>query len=162
MKRRYVDSGQLPGLLTMIYRGGQLAHTGMCGQMDLERGEPMRENAIFRIYSMSKPITAVALMMLAEEGLIGLDDDVATHIPSWKNLGVYATGMPSLVPAGEPAFLTTQVERPMKVVDLVTHTSGLTYGFMNRTSVDRAYRRAHIAESNAEGGLDALIEHLST
>ena len=63
--------------------------------MDLERDKPMREDTIFRIYSMSKPITAVALMMLVEEGLIGLDDDVATHIPSWKDLGVYATGMPS-------------------------------------------------------------------
>jgi CubicO group peptidase (beta-lactamase class C family) len=162
MKRRFVDSGQLPGLLTMIYRGGQLAHTGMCGQMDLERGEPMRENAIFRIYSMSKPITAVALMMLAEEGLIGLDDDVATHIPSWKNLGVYASGMPSLMTTASPQFITTRPARPMKVVDLVTHTSGLTYGFMNRTSVDRAYRRLRIAEFNAEGGLDAMIEQLST
>src|SRR5207302_9463115 len=140
MKRRYVDSGRLPGVLTMVYRRGKLAHTGMSGHIDLERGRPMREDAIFRIYSMSKPITAVALMMLVEEGFIGLDDDVATHIPSWRNLGVYATGVPSLVPTGEPAFLTTPVARPMKVVDLVTHTSGLTYGFMNRTSVDRAYR----------------------
>ena len=161
MKRRYVDTGFLPGLLTMIYRRGKLAHTGMSGQMDLERGKPMREDAIFRIYSMTKPITAVALMMLAEEGLIGLDDDVATHIPSWKNLGVYATGVPSLVAAGQASFLTTPVKRPMKVVDLVTHTSGLTYGFMNRTSVDRAYRHAHIAEPGAEGGLDAMIERLS-
>ena len=66
MKRRYVDGGDLPGLLTMIYRRGELAHVGMCGHMDLERGTPMREDAIFRIYSMSKPITAVALMMLVE------------------------------------------------------------------------------------------------
>ncbi len=161
MKRRYVDSGRLPGVLTMVYRRGKLAHTGMSGHMDLERDKRMREDAIFRIYSMSKPITSVALMMLVEEGLIGLDDDVATHIPSWKNLGVYATGLPSLVAVGEPSFVTTPVVRPMKVVDLVTHTSGLTYGFMNRTSVDRAYRRAHIAEPSAEGGLDAMIEHLS-
>jgi len=161
MRRRYVDSGRLPGLLTMVYRRGKLAHTGMSGHMDLERGKPMREDAIFRIYSMSKPITAVALMMLAEEGLIGLDDDVATHIPSWKNLGIYATGVPSIVPAGPPAFLTSPVKRPMKIVDLVTHTSGLTYGFMNRTNVDRAYRHAHIAEFNAEGGLDAMIAQLS-
>jgi CubicO group peptidase (beta-lactamase class C family) len=161
MKRRYVDSGRLPGVLTMVYRRGALAHTGMSGSMDLERDKPMREDAIFRIYSMSKPITAVALMMLVEEGALGLDDDVAVHIPAWKNLGVYATGMPSIVPAGEPAFLTTPVARPMKVVDLVTHTSGLTYGFMNRTSVDRAYRRAGVAEFNTEGGLDAMIEHLS-
>jgi CubicO group peptidase (beta-lactamase class C family) len=145
----------------MIFRRGALAHTGLSGSMDLERDKPMREDAIFRIYSMSKPITAVALMMLAEEGLIGLDDDVATHIPSWKNLAVYATGVPSVVPTGEPAFMTTPVKRPMKVVDLVTHTSGLTYGFMNRTSVDRAYRHDKIAAFDAEGGLDGMIERLS-
>jgi CubicO group peptidase (beta-lactamase class C family) len=162
MRRRYVDSGRLPGLLTMIYRRGNLVHTGMSGHMDLERRSPMRENAIFRIYSMSKPITAVALMMLAEEGLIGLDDDVATHIPSWKNLGVYATGIPSLLPGGAPMFITTPLARPMKVVDLVTHTSGLTYGFMNRTNVDRAYREARVAEFNGAGDLDAMIERLAT
>src|SRR5215213_3228297 len=67
MKRRYVDSGRLPGLLTMVYRRGKLAHTGMSGHKDVERGKPMREDAIFRIYSMSKPITSVALKMLAEE-----------------------------------------------------------------------------------------------
>jgi CubicO group peptidase (beta-lactamase class C family) len=62
MKRRYVDSGFLPGILTYVYRKGQLVHTGLAGQIDLERGKKMREDAIFRIYSMSKPITAVALM----------------------------------------------------------------------------------------------------
>ena len=81
MKRRYVDGGYLPGILTQVYRKGQLVHTGMAGHMDLERGKPMREDAIFRIYSMTKPITAVALMMLVEEGAMGLDDAVATHIP---------------------------------------------------------------------------------
>jgi CubicO group peptidase (beta-lactamase class C family) len=162
MKRRYVDSGHLPGVLTMVYRRGKLVHTGMSGQMDLERGKSMHEDAIFRIYSMSKPITAVALMMLVEEGLIGLDDDVHTHIPSWKNLGVYATGLPSIATAAAPTFVTTPPARPMKVVDLVTHTSGLTYGFLNRTSVDRAYRHARIAEFYAEGGLDAMIEQLAT
>src|ERR1700733_6863067 len=120
MKHRYVDSGRLPGLLTMIYRRGKLAHTGLAGHMDLERDKPMRDDAIFRIYSMSKPITAVALMMLVEEGALGLDDDVATHIPSWKNLGVYATGLPAIVPTGPMTFMTTPVKRPMKVVDLVT------------------------------------------
>ncbi len=161
MSSRYIDTGRLPGILTQIYRRGAIVHTGMAGHIDLERRKPMREDAIFRIYSMSKPITAVALMMLMEQGLIGLDDDVATHIPSWKNLGVYATGVASLV-ASTSSFITTSTIRPMKVVDLVTHTSGLTYGFMNRTSVDAAYRQAHIAEFSAEGGLDGMIEQLST
>jgi len=162
MKRRYVDGGFLPGLLTQVYRGGELVHTGLSGHMDLERDKPMREDAIFRIYSMTKPITSVALMMLVEEGLIGLDDDVATHIPSWKKLGVYASGMPTLLAGAPTSFITTPVERPMKVVDLVTHTSGLTYGFMMRTSVDAAYRKAKINDFQTPGGLDAFVEQLST
>jgi len=162
MTQRYVDTGLLPGLLTMVYRRGQLAHTGLSGQMDVERGKAMRGDTIFRIYSMSKPITAVALMMLVEEGYLGLDDDVVTHIPSWKHLGVYASGMPSLLSSASPLFITTPPARPMKVVDLVTHTSGLTYGFMNRTSVDRAYRRLKVAEFHSETNLDTMIEQLST
>jgi CubicO group peptidase (beta-lactamase class C family) len=161
MQRRYVDGGYLPGMLTYVYRKGHLVHTGMCGHMDLERGRPMREDAIFRIYSMSKPITAVALMMLVEEGLIGLDDPVDGHIPAWKNLGVYASGMPSLLPDAPPSFLTRPVLRPMKVVDLATHTSGLTYGFMMRTAVDAAYRKAKVTDRQTPGGLPEMIEQLA-
>jgi CubicO group peptidase (beta-lactamase class C family) len=161
MKTRYVDSGQLPGLITQVFRRGELVHTGMSGHMDLERGKPMAEDAIFRIYSMSKPITAVALMMLMEEGAIGLDDPVARYIPSWKTLGVYASGVPTLLAGQPPSFMTTPVERPMKVVDLVTHTSGLTYGFMIRTSVDAAYRRMKINDFQTPGGLAEMMEQLS-
>jgi CubicO group peptidase (beta-lactamase class C family) len=161
MKRRYVDGGYLPGILTYVYRKGQLVHTGMCGQIDIERGKPMREDAIFRIYSMSKPITAVALMMLVEEGLIGLDDAVHTHIPSWSDLGVYASGMPSLLANAPPSFITTPTQRPMKVVDLATHTSGLTYGFMMRTAVDAAYRRAKVVDRETSGGLQGMVDQLS-
>jgi CubicO group peptidase (beta-lactamase class C family) len=145
----------------MVHRKGELVHTGMSGHMDIERDKPMREDAIFRIYSMTKPITAVALMMLVEEGLIGLDDAVATHIPSWKKLGVYASGMPTLLADAPPSFITTPTERPMKVVDLVTHTSGLTYGFMMRTSVDAAYRKLKINDFQTPGGLEAMMEQLS-
>jgi CubicO group peptidase (beta-lactamase class C family) len=161
MKRRYVDGGYLPGLLTYVYRKGQLAHTSLAGQMDLERGKKMREDAIFRIYSMSKPITAVALMMLAEEGLIGLDDAVHTYIPEWKDLAVYASGTPSILPTGAPTYMTTPVQRPMKVVDLATHTSGLTYGFMMRTGVDAAYRAAKVVDRQTEGGLKGMIGQLA-
>src|SRR6202140_525408 len=161
MKRRYVDGGYLPGLLTQIYRKGGLVHPGLCGQMDIARGKPMREDAIFRIYSMSKPITAVALMMLVEEGLIGLDDAVHSHIPAWKNLGVYASGVPSLLADAPPSFLTTPVLRPMKIVDLATHTSGLTYGFMMRSAVDAAYRRAKLTDRQTPGGLQGMIDQLA-
>jgi CubicO group peptidase (beta-lactamase class C family) len=161
MRRRYVDGGYLPGMLTYVYRKSQLVHTSLCGQMDLERGRKMREDAIFRIYSMSKPITAVALMVLVEEGLIGLDDLVQTHIPEWKDLAVYASGMPSLLADAPPSYLTTPVQRPMKVVDLATHTSGLTYGFMMRTAVDAAYRRAKVTDRQTEGGLKGMIDQLA-
>jgi CubicO group peptidase (beta-lactamase class C family) len=161
MTRRYVDGGYLPGLLTYIYRKGHLVHTGIAGNMDLERGKKMREDAIFRIYSMSKPITAVALMMLVEEGLIGLDDAVHTHIPAWKDLGVYASGMPSLLANAPTSFMTTPVQRPMKIIDLATHTSGLTYGFMMRTAVDAAYRRAKVVDRQTPGGLQGMVDQLA-
>jgi CubicO group peptidase (beta-lactamase class C family) len=161
MKRRYIDGGYLPGMLTYVFRKGHLVHTGMCGQMDIERSKPMREDAIFRIYSMTKPVTAVALMMLVEDGLVGLDDAVHTYIPAWGNLGVYASGMPSLLADAPPSFITTPTLRSMKVVDLATHTSGLTYGFMMRTAVDGAYRKAKVADRQTEGGLQGMIDQLA-
>ena len=161
MKTRYVDGGHLPGLITQVFRRGELVHSGLSGHMDLERDKPMREDAIFRIYSMTKPITAVALMMLAEEGLVGLDDDVASHIPAFKRLGVYASGVPTLLAGAPASFITTRPERPMKVVDLVTHTSGLTYGFMMRTMVDFNYRKAKIGDFQTPGGLDTMIDQLA-
>ncbi len=161
MKRRYVDGGYLPGMLTNVYRKGHLVHTGICGHIDIERDKKMREDAIFRIYSMSKPITAVALMMLVEEGLIGLDDAVHSHIPAWKDLAVYASGMPSLLANAPPSFMTTPVQRPMKVVDLATHTSGLTYGFMMRTAVDAAYRKAKVTDRQTPGGLQGMVDQLA-
>ena len=161
MAGRYVGGGFLPGILTQVYRKGHLVHTGMAGHMDLERDKPMRDDAIFRIYSMTKPITAVALMMLVEEGALGLDDLVHHHIPSWKRMGVYASGMPTLLADQPPQFITTPTERPMKVVDLVTHTSGLTYGFMMRTAVDAAYRKMKINDFRTEGGLAGMMEQLS-
>jgi CubicO group peptidase (beta-lactamase class C family) len=161
MKERYVDTGMLPGFHVMICRDGELAHDSRVGMMDLERQRPLRDDAIFRIYSMSKPITAVALMMLVEEGRLGLDDDVHTHIPSWRKLGVYASGLPGLLSDTTGQFVTVRPKRPMKVVDLVTHTSGLTYGFMHRTSVDAAYRAQKVGDHQTPGGLETFIEQLS-
>src|SRR5438067_9408738 len=161
MTRRYVEGGYLPGMLIHIYRKGQLVHTTMCGHIDRERGKPMREDAIFRIYSMSKPITAVALMMLVEEGLLGLDDPVHTYIPEWKDLGVYASGMPSLLADAPASFITTPPLRPMKVIDLATHTSGLTYGFMMRTAVDAAYRQLKLTDRQTPGGVSEMVDQLA-
>ncbi len=161
MKERYVDSGLLNGIHTQIFRRGELVHNGLAGLMDIERNKSWREDAIIRIYSMTKPITAVALMMLVEEGKIGLDDNVYAHIPSWKNLGVYQSGVPSLVENTAGQFITSPCDRPMKIIDLLTHTSGLTYGFMRRTLVDGEYRRQKIADRQTEGGLEGMIEQLS-
>ncbi len=161
LTERYVDAGLLNGTITQVWRLGELVHNGMTGQMDIARGKKMREDAIFRIYSMTKPITAVALMMLVEEGKIALDDDVHKHIPSWKNLRVYESGIPSLVLNTAGQFLTSAPKRRMKVIDLVTHTSGLTYGWMNRTSVDAEYRRHKVNDFQTPGGLDAFVETLS-
>jgi CubicO group peptidase (beta-lactamase class C family) len=110
---------------------------------------------------MTKPITALALMMLVEEGRIALDDDVHTFIPSWKDLRVYVSGVPSLTTNTAGQFITVPPKRRMKVIDLVTHTSGLTYGFMTRTAVDAEYRRAKIGDFQTPGGLDAFIEQLA-
>src|SRR5436305_1818545 len=161
MTEKYVATGLLPGFLVQVFRRGELAHTGMAGHIDIERGKAMREDAIFRIYSMTKPITTVALMMLVEEGRIALDDEVYTHIPSWKNQRVYVSGVPSLTTNTAGQFITAPPKRRMKVIDLATHTSGLTYGFMTRTAVDAEYRRLKIGDPQTPGGLDAFIEQLA-
>jgi CubicO group peptidase (beta-lactamase class C family) len=161
MAAKYVDSGLLPGFLVQMFRRGELAHSGMAGHIDIERGTAMREDAIFRIYSMTKPITAVALMMLVEEGRIALDDEVHTHIPSWKSQRVYMSGVPSLTGSTAGKFITAPPKRRMKVIDLVTHTSGLTYGFLTRTAVDAEYRRLKIGDFQTPGGLDAFVEQLA-
>jgi CubicO group peptidase (beta-lactamase class C family) len=101
-------------------------------------------------------------MMLVEEGRIALDDDVAAYIPSWKNQRVYVSGVPSLTTSTAGQFITAPPKRRMKVIDLATHTSGLTYGFMTRTAVDAEYRKQKIGEFQTPGGLDAFVEQLAT
>ena len=139
LRERYVAPGRLPGAQLLIARRGEPAHEALIGLRDVERGKPVESDTIFRIYSMTKPITSVAIMMLVEEGLVALDDPVAKFIPEWANLGVFVAGGPQL-------FQTRPVARPMQVIDLLRHTSGLTYGFQNRGNLDAAYRRAAIAD----------------
>jgi CubicO group peptidase (beta-lactamase class C family) len=142
---RQVADGVLPGALTLIWRRGGVAHQSLVGHTDLARGTPMREDAIFRIYSMTKPITGVALLMLLEEGRIALDDPVAKFIPGFGNLRVQGVGAP---------------KRAVTVLDLLRHTAGLTYGFHNRTAVDALYRQQKIGEFDTKGGLPAMIAAL--
>src|SRR6201746_1388381 len=136
LKRRYIDAGRFPGTQLLVYRRGKVVHSAVQGFADLERKAAMKYDTIFRIYSMTKPITSVAFMMLVEEGRVALDEPVHRYIPEWRDLGVYVGGVPQLGAAKDavPKFITKPVQRPMQIVDLLRHTSGLTYGFQNRTT----------------------------
>ncbi|MBR0872047.1 beta-lactamase family protein [Bradyrhizobium tropiciagri] len=154
LKTRYIDAGRFPGTQLLIYRRGKVVHSTVQGFADLERKVPVKDDTIFRIYSMTKPITSVAFMMLVEEGKVAIDEPVARYIPEWKNLGVFVAG-------NAPAFLTRPPGRPMLIVDLLRHTSGLTYGFQQRSNVDAAYREKKIGEVEKAGTLDTMIEDLA-
>jgi CubicO group peptidase (beta-lactamase class C family) len=133
--RRYVDDGRLPGWQLMVARRGKVALHETYGQRDLEAGLPVEDDTIFRVYSMTKPIVTVTAMTLHEEGAFQLKDPVAAFIPSFGDQRVY-TGGSALAPATEP------VRSPMKLWHLMSHTSGLTYGFINAHPVDAMYRAA--------------------
>lgn len=152
---RYVKTGRLPGTLSLVARHGEIAHLGVTGMADVERKKPLAEDTIFRIYSMTKPLTSVAFMMLVEEGKVSLDQPVHRYIPAWKDLGVFKAG------TAKTGFMTTPTSGPMRIVDLLRHTSGLTYGFQNRTNVDAAYRSARIGEIEKAGTLDTMIADLA-
>ncbi len=152
---KYIATGKLPCALTQIWRHGQLAYSSVLGAADVERGTPLRADSLFRIYSMTKPITSIALMMLVEEGKIALDDAVATYIPSWANLGVFQAGVTG-------AFMTRKPRKAMRVIDLLRHTSGLTYGFQQRTNVDAAYRQLKLDGVNSESGLEDFVNALAS
>src|SRR5438045_3329421 len=132
---RYVDDGRLPGWLLAISRGGKLVHLATCGQRDLEVGLPVEIDTIWRVYSMTKPVTSVAAMMLYEEGAFELKDPVSKFIPSFGDVKVYRSGS-QVNPVLEPA------SEPVRIWHLLTHTSGLTYGFHYATPVDAMYRAA--------------------
>jgi len=155
LAEKYITPRRLPGTLTLVARHGEVAHMHAQGLADVERGVPLREDTIFRIYSMTKPITSLALMMLVEQGKIALDDPVHKYIPEWKNLGVYVAG------THRTGFQTRPCARPMQVVDLFRHTAGLTYGFQLRTNVDEAYRREKIGEIEKAGTLEGMIQALA-
>ncbi len=135
-----VAAGALPGALTLIWRRGRVAHHSLVGAMDMERRTAMHADAIFRLYSMTKPVTVVGLLMLLERGLVALNDPVAKFIPAFGRLK----------PAGDA----------MTVLDLLRHTAGFTYGFHNRTPIDAAYRAQKISDPDTEGGLATMIAQL--
>jgi CubicO group peptidase (beta-lactamase class C family) len=131
----YVDDGRLPGWLLLVSRGGKLVHLAGYGNRDKENALPVETDTLWRIFSMTKPITSVAAMMLYEDGAFELKDLVSRFIPSFENLHVYRAG--SAVNA-----TTIPATEPMRIWHLLTHTAGLTYGFHYAHPVDAMYRAA--------------------
>lgn len=134
VKETYVDAGILPNAQTLVYRQGELVHQSVIGWADVERQIPVREDSIFRIYSMTKPITSVAFMMLVEEGRVSLSDPVSRFIPGWAGLEVFEGGELG-------SYRTAPVKRPMQMVDLLRHTAGLSYLIQQGGKLDDAYRK---------------------
>ena len=156
LKTGYLDSGRLPGTLVRVLHRGETVYSNVQGYADLSAGRPLADDSIFRIYSMTKPITSVALMMLVEEGKLQLDDPVHRYIPSWKDLKVYEGG------TLKTGWKTAAPSRPMLVIDLLRHTAGLTYGFQLNTNVDSAYRHLGIGEiEKGEMTLERMIDLLA-
>ncbi|MGQ5701331.1 serine hydrolase domain-containing protein [Sandaracinobacteroides sp. A072] len=157
LKEAYLDTNRLPCALVKVLHRGEEVHSSVQGHADIASGRPIAEDSIFRIYSMTKPIVSVALMMLVEDGLVQLDDPVHRYIPSWKNLRVYQSG------TIKTGWMTTAPDRPMLVIDLLRHTAGLTYGFQLNTNIDAAYRRLGIGEiEKGDMTLERMIDLLST
>jgi CubicO group peptidase (beta-lactamase class C family) len=154
LRTQYVEPGKIAGSLTLVARGGEVCYLQGEGQMDIERSKPMQDDAIFRIYSMTKPITSVALMMLHEKGLFSLTDPVHRYIPNWKKLRVYKSGT-------WPMILSESATSIMTIRDLFMHTSGLTYGFLRATNVDQAYRKAQVGHIRPDYTLQQMIDELA-
>jgi CubicO group peptidase (beta-lactamase class C family) len=130
---RYVDDGKLAGWVVTLSRHGKLAHVSAYGQRDIESGLPAETDTLWRIYSMTKPITSVAAMMLYEEGAFELTDPVDRYIPAFRDVRVFDVG-------SDMNYTTVPATQPIRIWHLLSHTSGLTYGFMRNHPVDAMYR----------------------
>jgi CubicO group peptidase (beta-lactamase class C family) len=131
--RRYVDDGRLPGWLITVGRHGKLAHLSWYGQRDIEAALPVEPDTLWRIYSMTKPVTSIAAMILYEEGAFSLTDPVSKFIPSFRSMRVFTGG-------SDLRAVTVPATEPVRIWHLLTHTSGLTYGFLRAHPVDAMYR----------------------
>ncbi len=136
---RYVDSGRIPCAQVAVARAGTTVYEHTCGMADLEAAEPLRTNAIFRIYSMTKPITSIALMQLYEQGLVLLENPVGRFVPELADPVVWVAG-------DLDAYDTRPASRQITVRDLLTHTSGLTYGFQHQHPIDAMYRKVQLGD----------------
>lgn len=143
---RYVHEGRLAGWLAVVTRRGKIAHVAMRGQRDAEAELPVQPDTVWRLYSMTKPVTSVAAMILLEEGRLELTDPISRYIPAFADSRVYVKGS-ALKP------LTVPLTEPIRVWHLLTHTSGLTYGFHHTHVTDAIYRR-HGYEWGVPAGTD--------
>lgn len=147
---RLVADGKLASVETLIWRHERIAHHAWHGLADLARGTPADPNTLYRIYSMTKPITSMAAMMLFEEGRFQLDDPIKRFLPEFADMRVFVAGG-RLRPATEPA------SRDINFRDLLTHTSGLTYGFLESTPIDAMYRANGVDFQNADATLSEVV-----
>ena len=147
-----VDRNQLPGVVTMVAKDGKVVEFEAAGKRDLESGAPLQKDSIFRIYSMSKPITGVAMMMLFEEGKWQLNDPVSKHIPEFANLKV------AKVNPQNGAVTQVAPDHAMTMRELMSHSGGLTYGVFGSTAVDKMYTDVNVLDRDAP--LQAMIDKL--
>ena len=152
IERNYIEPEKITGCQVLVARHGEVAYFRSFGRMDRERDTSMRDDTIFRIYSMTKPITSVALMTLYEQGHFQLNDPVSRVLPAWRNHRVWVSGEGTSMETKEP-------EGPMTFRHVLSHTGGLTYGAGNHP-VDREYQRLGIMRGNGET-LDTFAEKLA-
>lgn len=152
---RYIASGKMKNFQLTIIRGDDVALFASDG-IAREDGAALMDDQLFRIASMTKPITSVAFMQLVEQGKVALDDPVHRVLPEFRGLGVYSGG------GGQLPFTTTPTDAPMRMVDLLRHTSGLTYAFQNRSNIDLAYRERKLENWHGNHDLDGFIAELGS
>ncbi len=153
--QRYVDEGKLPWAMTAVVRHGELAFLGMAGLADVEAGRPVFEDAICRIYSMTKPVTAVAALQLYERGLFHLDDPVEAYIPALADMTVR-------IAENRCGMQIEPARQPITVRDLFSHTSGFTYSFNGSGGLSRAYREKRLDFGLRSGSLAEVVERLGS
>jgi len=159
LERNYIGNGKIAGCQVSVARHGHLAYSRSFGQMDRERGKATADDTLYRIYSMTKPITSVALMSLYEKGYFQLNDPVSRYVPSWKDHRVWVEG------EGE-AMKTEAAARPVSFRDVLSHTAGLTYGgglpgVGIQHPIDKVYRELKIRSSETPDTLPAFLDKLS-
>lgn len=152
---RLVESRRLAGLSVLMLRRGEIVYGAATGLADIARAVPMTRDTVVRLYSMTKPLTSLAIMMLYEDGLFQLDDPISRYLPAFAAMRVFTGGSRSKYES-EPA------RREITFRDLLTHTSGLTYGFMDATPVDAMYRDRGIDFQTSDASLGDLVDRLAS